>query len=237
MYVLFKIAEEIMKIRMQQFENTVKQCKKHQEELELARETVKQKDHILEQEKFLSQWYENQTNERMAEIQVLFSATNDLHNEKEILLAKLENVFSINANNESITKTAVQEALSAVDTIHIKVNQLECQKNAEIQFKDKCLNQKDNLKIHLQHLEDAKVNLLKSDVLGNSSVRTTLETHIGNHQDIFHEKCVSLEKMLFNCDEQLKTFQLKIPDVAFKCKEKIQKVNYFASTPRWLRLK
>ncbi|XP_056631662.1 kinesin-like protein KIF11-A isoform X1 [Diorhabda sublineata] len=110
-----KQLEDRMYCKVREFEETVVQCMKQREELEAAKATIKEQDEYLEQEKFLSKWYENQTSEKLEEAKKLLAATKNLHSEKEILLAKLEHQFTINVSNEQITQKAVGNVLKMLD--------------------------------------------------------------------------------------------------------------------------
>ncbi|XP_056645587.1 uncharacterized protein LOC130450899 isoform X2 [Diorhabda sublineata] len=107
--------EDRMYSKVREFEETVVQCMKQRRELEAAKATIKEQDEYLEQEKFLSKWYENQTSEKLEEAKKLLAATKNLHSEKEILLAKLEHQFTINVSNEQITQKAVGNVLKMLD--------------------------------------------------------------------------------------------------------------------------
>lgn len=110
-----KQLEDRMYCKVREFEETVAQCRRHQEELDVAKATIKEQDEHLEQEKFLSKWYENQTSEKFAEAKKLLAVTKNLHSEKEILLAKLEHQFTINVSNHQITQNAVGNVLKMLD--------------------------------------------------------------------------------------------------------------------------
>lgn len=214
-----------MRMKMQQFEDTIKECKKHEEELQIARNTMKQKDEILEKEAYISKWYENQTNERFAENQILFKATNMLNNEKEILLAKLENQFRINSTNETLIHGAIGKVLSLTDTFHKEVEDtFMFHKNLQLQCRDDFLNQQTDLKKYSKEFKDVQNNTIHSDLLKNLCIRETLESHTRDQEGIIQGKLVSLEKVLLNCDQHLKTFQLMIHDMVYIYKEKIEQV-------------
>lgn len=210
---------------MQQFEDTVKQCKKHQEELELARTTIEQKEATLEKEKHISKWYETQTNEKFSEIQTLFKVTNMLHSEKEILLAKLENQFTINANNETSMHNAISKALRTTDALRNDVEEkLALHRNLQLQCREDIVERKTDLEKYSKHFKDVKNNTIHTDVMKNVAVKDTFQAHVGNQQDIIEGKLLSLEKVLRNCDEHLKMFKMQIPAMASTYKVKVEKV-------------
>lgn len=206
---------------MQQFEDTIKQCKKHQEELQIAHDTMKQKEQILEQEKFLCKWYEDQTHEKFAENQILFKATNILSNEKKILLAKLENQFNINVNNETVIQDAISKTLSFAETFHTEIeDKLTVQKTLQTQCMDDCINQKSDLEKYSKQFKDLQMTTNRIDLLKNIAVRKTLDSYMGGEQKIIQEKLVSLH----NCIQQIKIFQETNLDMAYKYKDKAEKV-------------
>lgn len=211
---------------MQQFEDTIKACKKHQEELELARDAMKRKDEILEQEKFICKWYESQTNDKFEENQLLIKATNMLHNEKEILLAKLENQFTINTTNETVTQNAISRALGVTDSFYKEAgDKMAFHKNTHLQNLEDFNAQKADFERYSKHFKEVKNNILHNDLFKGVTVKEKLPMFVGEHQGIIQGKLVSLEEILLNCDRQLKAFQLMIPDMAHMYKDKIEKVS------------
>lgn len=218
------ISEEIMRLKKQQFDETIKQCKQHQQELQLVRDEMKEKDDILQKERFLSQFFENQTNEKFAENEILFKTTNILNNEKEILLAKLENQFTINTNNETTTQGAINKALSITDSFHKEVEEIMYTKNLQSQCRDDVVNKKTDLEKYSKHFKDVKNNAIHGDLIKHVSVREPLETLMESQQSIIFQKLTFLEKILLNCDHQLKSFQATIPTITFKYNNEVVKV-------------
>lgn len=213
-----------MRLKKQQFEDTIKQCKKHQEELESVRSAIKQKDAILEQEKYLSKWYETQTNEKFAENQTLFKVTNVLNSEKEILLAKLENQFTINAANETSTQNAISKALSVTETFQKDAeDNLTFLRHLQLECKEDSIDRKTDLEKYSKHFKDVKNNTIHTDLFKSIAVKA-LHSHIGNQQEIIEGKLLSLEQTLLNCDQQVKMAYLMISDMACTYKDKFEKV-------------
>lgn len=211
---------------MQHFEDTVKACKKHQEELQLAQDVMKQKDESLEQEKYISKWYESLTNDKLEENEQLIKATNMLNNEKEILLAKLENQFTINSTNETVTQSAINKAMSLTDSFNKESeDKLAYHKNTHLQFMKDFTVQKTDLEKYAKHFKEVENNIIHSDdQFKGIAVKEKLSHLIEEQRKVMQEKLISLQEVLLNCDRHLKMFQVMIPDMAFTYKDKIEKV-------------
>ncbi|CAH1104663.1 unnamed protein product [Psylliodes chrysocephalus] len=213
-----KNLEDLMYAKLRQFEETVEQCKKHEQELETARATMKEQDENLEQEKFLSKWYENQTSEKLAEAQRFLNVTKTLHSEKQILLAKLEHQFSINVSNEMVTHKAVTEVTNMIDkfgceeTRKIKVSE----EKVRDEFKKSVLDlHKDlsNSSSTIKELSEQCESRARKEKNG-FSVKNCILTKTNDYLDAIRKKTLVFEGVLGEYEKQLNFLKLEVPKMA-----------------------
>ncbi|XP_072376972.1 kinesin-like protein KIF11 [Diabrotica undecimpunctata] len=210
-----KNLEDRLYSRMREFDETVEQCKKHKEELENAMAMIKEQDDILEQEKFLSKWFEDQTSEKLEEAHKLLSATKTLHSEKEILLAKLEHQFNINVSNQKLTHTAVSNAVHMLDEFgsqeckRIKLSEKKGKEQVEKNVLELQRNFHDTSNSIKKLPEDCETRI--REYKNGFSIKKTISVKSKYYLDTMREKTRVVEDVLSQYAQQLDLVKSEIP--------------------------
>uniref|UniRef100_A0A6P7FK00 Kinesin-like protein n=1 Tax=Diabrotica virgifera virgifera TaxID=50390 RepID=A0A6P7FK00_DIAVI len=224
-----KNLEDRLYSRMREFDETVQQCKAHKEELENAKATIKERDDRLEQEKFLSKWFEDQTSEKLEEAQKLLSATKTLHSEKEILLAKLEHQFNINVSNQKITNTGVSNAVNMLEEfggheckrIKLSENKVKEQVKKSVVELQKNFDETFNSLTELREDCETRIREYKNGF----SIKKTVSVKSKYYLDTLSEKSRVVEDVLSQYEQQLTLIKSEVSKMEESYKQ--NSIKYF----------
>ncbi|CAG9854948.1 unnamed protein product [Phyllotreta striolata] len=210
-----KSLEVVLQSKIKHFEETVIQCKRHKEELETAKAHLKEKDNLIEQEMYLSKWYEDQTMQKLEEAQHLLQTTKQLNSEKEILLAKLENMFALNTTNDTVIKQAVVKANNMCD-------KLEKGESARIGLmQKKCNLIKDDLLSLPKTVQNSTDSLKANSKSCDTKIRERKKILLSGVQqsfDAIRNSAVISGTVIADYDRHLNEFNNSICQLADNCK-------------------
>ncbi|KAJ8951945.1 hypothetical protein NQ318_013613 [Aromia moschata] len=227
--------EEILAMKIKEFDETVELCKRNKEMLAKAKAVIKEKKACLKQERYVSQTYEAQANQLQKEVKNLVSTAEQLSQESGILHDKLEKQYDIIITNESTARTAIAKVFELLDKVTAD--------NAKLMESDSCVGKqcredvndlKQSIEESLESVKRAidKFNKIALDkVILREPVKAmrdkyieTIKNNVVEMKRQLEQHCERLErfettgllKFLTNFQETMKHFAQSVHDMAVR---------------------